>query len=240
MRLDHVVVLVRDLDEAIQDWRAQGFTVTPGGVHSDGLTHNALVCFADGSYVELLAFRVAGAAHRWARYRGFWGPIDFAIGVDQLQERVRRWQQALLPLESPHEGGRRRPDEIELRWRSAFPTDAHLGLPFFIEDITPRELRVPLGNKHTLHDNAASGIVQVRVGVTQLSRAKQAYDLVFGPAETQPNTHIYSLKGCQVYLQRPAEHSPEARFLAQRGEGVLAVTIGAPLPIVIRPEGVKA
>src|SRR5207249_370550 len=35
--------------------RALGFTVVPGGVHAGGLTHNALIPFADGRYLELLA-----------------------------------------------------------------------------------------------------------------------------------------------------------------------------------------
>ena len=29
----------------------------PGGEHAGGVTHNALVCFADGSYLEIVAFR---------------------------------------------------------------------------------------------------------------------------------------------------------------------------------------
>src|SRR5439155_691104 len=55
-QLDHVAMVVRDLDSATDDYRRRGFTVTPGGEHADGLTHNALIPFADGSYLELVAF----------------------------------------------------------------------------------------------------------------------------------------------------------------------------------------
>ncbi|PMP81392.1 MAG: VOC family protein, partial [Roseiflexus castenholzii] len=55
--IDHIVILVRDLLAAIDDYTALGFTVTPGGVHADGATHNALVAFVDGGYLELIAFR---------------------------------------------------------------------------------------------------------------------------------------------------------------------------------------
>jgi hypothetical protein len=55
-RLDHLVVLVRDLEGAIGDYGVLGFAVTPGGEHADGLTRNALIPFEDGSYLELVAF----------------------------------------------------------------------------------------------------------------------------------------------------------------------------------------
>ena len=51
-QLDHVVFVVRDLPGAIDDYRRRGFTVTPGGEHVDRQTHNAVIPFADGSYLE--------------------------------------------------------------------------------------------------------------------------------------------------------------------------------------------
>jgi catechol 2,3-dioxygenase-like lactoylglutathione lyase family enzyme len=51
--IDHVVVLVRDLEGASGDYRRLGFRVVPGGRHATG-THNALVGLADGTYLELL------------------------------------------------------------------------------------------------------------------------------------------------------------------------------------------
>ena len=54
-RLDHVVIAVRDLAGASADFRSLGFTVVRGGTHPGGWTHNALIAFSDGSYLELLA-----------------------------------------------------------------------------------------------------------------------------------------------------------------------------------------
>jgi catechol 2,3-dioxygenase-like lactoylglutathione lyase family enzyme len=54
-RLDHLVILVRDLDQAVREYEVLGFTVTPGGEHADGLTRNALIPFRDGSYPGLVA-----------------------------------------------------------------------------------------------------------------------------------------------------------------------------------------
>jgi hypothetical protein len=54
--LDHLVILVEELEGAIADYEELGFRVTPGGKHTDGLTRNALVPFVDSTYLELVAF----------------------------------------------------------------------------------------------------------------------------------------------------------------------------------------
>lgn len=52
--LDHVVVTVRDLDRAAEDWRRLGFTVSPRGTHSAHLgSANYTIVFQD-DYIELL------------------------------------------------------------------------------------------------------------------------------------------------------------------------------------------
>src|SRR5215213_11419225 len=55
LKLDHVIIAVPDLDAASADYRALGFTVNYGGKHASGATQNALICFSDGTYIELLA-----------------------------------------------------------------------------------------------------------------------------------------------------------------------------------------
>ncbi|MCS6774097.1 MAG: VOC family protein [Thermoflexales bacterium] len=237
MQLDHVVILVRDLDSATQEWSSRGFTITPGGVHSDGQTHNALICFRDGSYLELLAFRVSAPKHRWARYLGAWGLIDVCLAVDDMDAALASLSQRGLNYLGPVEGGRERHDGVVLRWRGAFPPEDS-GLPFLIQDLTPRVLRVPQG-ANTVHQNAAVGIAQVRIGVPSLETAQPAFDALLGRPEATPQARTYRLKGCSVHLHQPELGSVEARFIAQRGSGPVAVTLAAPVPIVIRPEGLS-
>ena len=55
LRFDHTLVAVFDLAAAKSEFEALGFTVISGGQHSGGLTENALVTFADGNYLELIA-----------------------------------------------------------------------------------------------------------------------------------------------------------------------------------------
>jgi len=56
-RIDHVVIVVRELARAIADYRALGFGVVAGGEHPDWGTHNAVIPLADDSCLELIAFR---------------------------------------------------------------------------------------------------------------------------------------------------------------------------------------
>lgn len=51
--IDHVVVLVRDLDKAQRAWQRMGFTLTPRGHHTIGSQNHCLMFGHD--YVELLA-----------------------------------------------------------------------------------------------------------------------------------------------------------------------------------------
>ena len=155
--LDHVVYVARDLAPAVDDHRRQGFTVTPGGEHAGGVTHNALVCFADGSYLELVAFRRPDPTHRWWRHAANGGFADFALLSDDLAQDLSTVKD--LVVREPAEGGRTRPDGVSLRWRAAF---LRAPLPFLIEDLTPRELRVP-GGEAARHANGVTGVANLVV-----------------------------------------------------------------------------
>src|SRR5438105_15401082 len=53
--IDHLVIVTRDLGQAIAEYRGLGFSVVPGGRHPVG-TENALIALRDGAYIELIAF----------------------------------------------------------------------------------------------------------------------------------------------------------------------------------------
>ena len=65
--LDHVVIAVTDLDRAASEWAAQGFTLSPRGVHSAhmGTINHTLMLGPD--YLELLAVAQATDANRATR-----------------------------------------------------------------------------------------------------------------------------------------------------------------------------
>ncbi len=223
MELDHVVVLVDDLDAAVREWRAAGFTITPGGVHADGLTHNALICFADGSYVELLAFRTTTAtAHRWEHFRAFPGLIDYAVAVGDLPAFVSHSQARGLGYSAVVEGGRQRPDGVTIRWRTSWPPPGSEGLPFLIEDLTPRELRVPAGNNRT-HANGARGIAVLTCAVHDLDRAMSDLSILFGaPGESDVESKVFTAGNSALHVRRLSESEG---MIAQRGPGPVSLTI---------------
>jgi hypothetical protein len=171
-QLDHVVLVARDLNTAIADHRRRGFTVTPGGDHADGVTHNALITFVDGSYLELVAFRDLDRAltHRWWKFAADGGGLaDFALLSDDLAADSTAL--ADLVKTPPTDGGRIRPDGVEIKWRTAL---LKAPLPFMIEDVTARELRVP-GGAAAQHANGATGIASVIVGALDLADAEWRY-----------------------------------------------------------------
>ena len=75
--LDHIVIAVHDLDAAVADYRALGFQVAIGGRHPGRTSHNALVVFADGAYLEIIAWtarrpKSAGTARCATMAKGWW------------------------------------------------------------------------------------------------------------------------------------------------------------------------
>ena len=74
-------------------------------------------------------------------------------------------------MSGPQEGGRTRPDGVELRWRTAVLKSP---LPFVIEDLTARDLRVP-GGAAAEHANGATGIASVAIGAVDIADAEWRY-----------------------------------------------------------------
>jgi hypothetical protein len=174
--LDHVVLVVLDLEAAVAEHIRRGFTVTPGGEHAGGLTHNALVGFQDGSYLELLAFHDVAAAHG----KHSWAPVaergggwaDFALLSNDLRQDVTALGD--LVARPPEEGGRQRPDGLGIAWRVA---RLERPLPFLIEDLTARELRVP-GGDAAKHANKTSRIAAIVLGAMDPARVSERYAML--------------------------------------------------------------
>src|SRR6266851_2742494 len=162
--IDHIVVSVLSLDEAINNYQQLGFTVVPGGRHPIG-SQNALIAFADGSYVELIAFD-PGVTHPWAdQLRKGGGLADWCLQTDSLDAAIDAFRAVGASLTPPSPLRRIRPDRYELSWVLSLPT-AHRGaVPFLIRDVTPRSERVP---HQASHENRATGIETLTIAVDDL------------------------------------------------------------------------
>jgi len=92
--LDHIPVVVSDLQKAEADFRAMGFAIKPGRSHADGIL-NAHIKFADGTEIELIT-APAAVDELTTEYRAKMadgeGPVYFGLySTDQaaVQARLR-------------------------------------------------------------------------------------------------------------------------------------------------------
>jgi catechol 2,3-dioxygenase-like lactoylglutathione lyase family enzyme len=171
VRLDHVVVSVRDLDTAMRDYAALGFHVLTGGVHAAGTTHNALICFADGSYIELLAPTgepPRPAAVDFSPMLGGEGLAGWALLCDDIASTAQTMRAQGKAVGAIIDGERLRPDGVRLVWKLALIDGGFR--PFLIQDVTPRSLRVPGDEQSITQANGVLGMAappKLRGGVWQ-------------------------------------------------------------------------
>ncbi len=212
-RLDHVVIAVNDLAKTVEDYRALGFTVQIGGRHAGRTSHNALIAFADGAYIELIAWSAPGPAERWYNrlVKHGEGLMDFAFIPEDVPRAIAEAKARGLALDGPIDGGRVRPDGKELKWQTA--RQSTFDLPFLCGDVTPRDLRVPTGDARK-HANGALGIAKVTVAVLDLEASLARYQALLGTSAP-----TLTVGGTAIGL---TTSSPQ---LAARGEGACAMTI---------------
>ncbi|KAJ6111483.1 hypothetical protein N7523_007544 [Penicillium sp. IBT 18751x] len=197
--LDHIVILVSHKDLLGISKHIEGhFTLAPGGNHADGLTTNKLVLFADGVYLEFIAFFDDVDPERRRHHR--WGKetertiIDWAFTLPSESDFVavqQRFQNAdtTISYTDPIPGGRTKPDGTVLEWAVCTPKDSQSdvvapgSMPFWCLDRTTRDRRVPykLESHLTRHPNGVKGISAVSVQVPDLeaSKLKSSYDAIF-------------------------------------------------------------
>lgn len=243
-RLDHVVIAVLDLARAVEDYRALGFTVQPGGRHPGRTSHNALVVFEDDAYLEIIAWPEPGPAERWYDVLAKHGEglTDFALVPRDVPGAVADAKARGLALNGPFDGARLRPDGQEVKWQHARQTT--FDLPFLCGDVTPRELRVPAGDVRR-HANGAVGIASVEVAVFNLEVSIARYIALLGIDEAHAPTpvplpelgvHVAPIHVADTTLvlmtplSRTAEDSPTLsgelrQRLATRGEGPCGMTV---------------
>lgn len=241
LRVDHIVILVDDLDAAAADYAELGFTVTPGGEHAHGYSHNVLIAFADDSYLEIIAFKQAppddmtGIFARFLDHgAGYTGLVDFALVPADADELVEAAKARGLQLTGPTPGGRERLDGQMVRWKSGMPDTPDV--PFYCADVTPRNLRVPGGDAR-VHTNGVTGVARVTIAVNDLQRSVDRYGALLG-VETRRlpervRAYDFSLGKTTLTLTAPPNPtSPLHEHLAVHGEG--------PFSLLLRTSGDRA
>jgi catechol 2,3-dioxygenase-like lactoylglutathione lyase family enzyme len=235
--IDHIVIAVADLDQAVRDYETLGFTVLPGGEHPRG-SRNALVVLADGAYLEIIAFSQPVPGFRWWKVleEAGSGLVDYALlPADTLDADLARARAAGIEIDGPIDGERLQPDGTRIAWRSARPPEPDI--PFICEDVTPRALRVPEGRvRH--HTNGVTGVAGVTVAVRDLAASVARYraltglepaacgavpGLGFGLAQFRLGRQVLSLTEA-----RSDACEGVTRHLGRRGQGAYAISFFGP------------
>jgi hypothetical protein len=189
-KIDHVTIAGPSLHHLHEMLESVGLPTEYGGQHAGGLTEMALASLPDGSYLELIAWTDAAAAHPnqpWAKFMdGGGGPCAWAIAVDDIAREQARLKAAKIPVADPVRGGRVRIDGVHLEWEMAGIGPGERGslFPFLIHDITPRERRAYPSGKPTTTEY--SGVSRVVIAVKDLNAAIALYRRAFSlPAPKQ-------------------------------------------------------
>ncbi len=238
--IDHIVIAVHVLGRAADDYTRAGFTVTPGGEHAGGITHNALVAFADGSYFELIAWKRPETpvdTDWWRRFQHGEGFIDYALRTDDLDAEVVRLRASGLDVPDPEAGGRTRPDGERVEWRNLrFGPGSSGSLPFYCHSSNDRSLRVPSGDA-AVHSNGVTGVAGITIVVADLDIAGRDYarltgmegeELIANARDTGRGKR-FEVAGIHLDLVAAAvEDSSLGRVVTQRGEVPVMVTLRGP------------
>ena len=236
LKVDHVTIASRDLTALRAEFAAAGIPTQYGGKHTNGLTEMALASFPDGSYLELIAAQnpnEGATSHYWGKFiNDNAGPCAWAIAVKDIDSEGKRLGGEVKA------SGRKRPDGVELRWKTAAIGPAPEGslFPFLIHDETARELRVYPQGKPTLPD--LKGVAEVYIAVRNLGDAIERYRVAFSLGEPElridrelgaklahfPGTPVFLASPDGPWLQARLDKFGEAPFafvLGVRGQGMI-------------------
>lgn len=227
LTLDHVILAVDDLDAASATMRAEGFTVIPGGVHKDGVTHNALIVFEDGSYIELIALvdkaapNDTGFGPQLANGEGW---VGYGLHSDNLKKDLQAVRARGVPVAEATTGGRVLPSGSEIKWQSAALPDVFT--PFYIQDETPRSLRVPDTKPVVTHRNGVTGVIGLVFVVASLEDAITRYRNLLGILpRLDESDAVFDLRGVILTFTEAGEDADMQRHLAKRGDAPYLVKL---------------
>lgn len=153
MRLDHLVLAVRDLDAATRDYTALlGRSPSWRGAHATYGTANTLFRI-DNTYIELLAVDAAGKKNaRWAGELSRFldengeGLYAIALGVDDVDQTARLMRERGLDVLDPADGsGVDEMTQAHRAWRNAQVrvASSHGVRLFFIQHHSPADALPP-------------------------------------------------------------------------------------------------
>jgi hypothetical protein len=238
-RIDHVMICVPDLGQAIEAYTRIGFNIYPGGVHPGRGTHNA-IAFHEDDYLELMAVRdrdehvasSAGPDTRLLEFLARGGGFRYvAVQSDDLAADVVAMRGRGVDVSDAVEGGRRTPAGQELRWKAAGLGPRNPLPIFFIQHLTPLAERRRQVARAGNHPNGVLRIDRVYIAVPDVAVAAETYGRVLGlavPAVQRGNVikadmAVFDVGPTGLTVAQPAEPGPAAEAFARSGPGPFQV-----------------
>ncbi|WP_026941564.1 VOC family protein [Hellea balneolensis] len=223
--LDHIVIFVPNLRDAISNFSALGFNVVLGGEHE--ATENALIVFDDQTYLELLALkrtrlrkyiRLAALtgilkliARRkmdlqwrllpWVTYK--FGSIDWCIRVKDVEKTLKHWESNELTNLGSQEFSRERPDGRTAKW--ILGSLKNVDLPFLLSDVSKIDVRIPVPTAP--HPNGVTGISKIWIATRNITQATRRFDACFLKGKSNSNCSLsYLADGKRLELVDASHH----------------------------------
>ena len=243
LTLDHVMIAVRDMDEAIRSYRAIGFNVQRGGRHPGRGTENAVMRF-DWEYFELIAVHdpaerallgEEGAGLTKFLEQRVGGLVDPVFSTSTLDTLLAQFASAAVAVTGPVRLQRVRPDGIVVANRCFQPggrMSTRQLYPGFIQWDAQDPERLS-GEWAGTHENGARGVAGLALVVADLDRARSAYLGVLGlrpeAEDSVPELGARRLR-CRsgrlaIDLLTPTGPGPALTELREIGEGPFEPTL---------------
>ncbi len=213
--IDHVVIVVRDLDAARDTFRRMGFTVTPRGHHTLG-SQNHCVMFGH-DYIELL-WSPEGAPHPSRQYytefaRAGEGLAAIAFGTDSAKGAYTEMLWAGFAPSDPVEFARpvRLADgEREARFRVSMAALAQTpgGRAFVCEHLTREVVWRP---EYARHANGATGIAAVAIVGDDVAETARPYERLLA-AQAEPIAEGLAVRTGEAAIAFTTARSLSARL----------------------------
>jgi len=201
--IDHVIVGVRDLEQAKATFERLGFASTPRGRHVGWGTANYCLMFPQ-DYVELLGIvdpeSFTNNLDRFLERRE--GLLSLALYSDDPEATHAAWQAAGLAPNEVGDLGRLLEPDTELRFKNVMLAPAAAGglSMFACSHLTPEPMRRP---EWLEHPNGAVGIASITAVVDDPAAYAEPLGKVFGAStltDTDDTLAVHSGRGVLVLV----------------------------------------